>query len=464
MADTDTGEAKDSLSTTPAGNPLKPVVERVFPTESSDSRKKEQEREVATPFPAGLVALQGKLPDAITGVKAQIKRDETLDEQQMERKAQQESTSIAATEADTQQCPACQKMLPARALFCSTCGYRLSQTVGPAEEKSVQEVTGIVTASPQQVTGAIAAHAASSELHLSSHELVSASEQRPTTLSEVVGTTTHLKRTDVAPVQVAASEQHASQHAQDSTVEQQKTTPALSTVMEPEGRSTGTSAAGVETGENKKGGDEQAEEEEEEGPVATFRKRRIAFKTLNRPLQVLLILTLVQIGMVALLLAIRNIPQPLVDNGLISQGQSFVVPFATFIVVAISFTGGLWFLLAGALRVHWAMRFLVFTLATGVLAYRPLSSLILDATLQSEPYITEVRVRWIQLALLALLWMGAASITLVRWHAKRKGMALQLDIQQWHDLTFWLILDLYPDLLRSGINCLGRLRQSRHIG
>jgi hypothetical protein len=225
---------------------------------------------------------------------------------------------------------------------------------------------------------------------------------------------------------------------QGTTAEQAGAAPPLAVVAEPESHSPEEDATKAKTGEDKEGGEEQ-EEEEEEGPVATFRKRRIAFKTLPRPLQVLLLLTLVQIGVVALLLATQKLLQSQVSSGVISaEGQHFVVPLAAFIVLAVSLTAATWFALAGALRVHWGVRFLVIALVTWSLANSPLTSLTTIAGLRGEPFVTEARVYWAQLALLALIWVGAAGISLLRWHARRKGAVLASDSRPWHGRLFGL--------------------------
>jgi hypothetical protein len=197
-------------------------------------------------------------------------------------------------------------------------------------------------------------------------------------------------------------------------------------------------------------GDENKEEEEEEGPVATFRKRRIVFKTLPRPLQVLLLLTLAQIGVVALLLATQNLPQPQISSGVIAEGQHFVVPLAAFIVLAVSLTAATWFALAGALRVHWGVRFLVIALVTWSLAQSPLTSLTTNAGLRGEPFVTEVRVRWVQLALLALFWVWAAGVSLAKWRAQRKGAVLPPDSRPWHGWTFGMAV--VPLLIYYGLD------------
>jgi hypothetical protein len=205
----------------------------------------------------------------------------------------------------------------------------------------------------------------------------------------------------------------------------------------------------AKTGEDKVGGEEQ-EEEEEEGPVATFRKRRIAFKTLSRPLQVLLVLALAQIAVVALLLATQNLPQPLVSSSVIAEGQTYVVPLAAFIVLAVSLTAGTWFALAGALRVHWSVRFLVVALATATLASYPIFQLTINTRLKGEPFLTEVRVHWIQLALLALFWIWAAGASLLTWRARQKSAVLPPDSKPWHGWAFGLAV--VPILIYYGLD------------
>jgi hypothetical protein len=313
----------------------------------------------------------------------------------------QPDTPIGATEALTQQCLVCQKAFPPQTHFCPACGHPVGQKAPLSDVKNVQEVTVTVATTQQEGTG-------------------------------------------VATAQATPSAQQAPPNAQGTAAEQAGATPPLAAVAEPESHSPGEDATKAKTGEDKEG------REEEEGPVATFRKRRIAFKTLSRPLQVLLLLTLVQIGVVALLLAIQNLPQPQVSSGVISaEGQHFVVPLAAFIVLAVSLTAATWFAMAGALRVHWSLRFLVVALATWTLADFPILQLTITSS-QGEPDLTEVRVRWIQLALLALFWVWAAGVSLARWRAQRKGAVLPPDSRPWHGWTFGMAV--VPLLIYYGLD------------
>jgi hypothetical protein len=314
----------------------------------------------------------------------------------------QPGAPIGGMETHTQQCLVCQKAFPAQAHFCPVCGHPVGQPTTLPDVKNVQEVTVTVATTQQEGTG-------------------------------------------VAAARTTPSAQQASPNAQGTTAEQPGAAPPLAAVAEPESHFPEESATEAKTGEDKEGGEEQ--EEEEEGPVATFRKRRIAFKTLSRPLQVLLLLTLAQIGIMALLLATQNLPQ--VSSGVIAEGQHFVVPLAAFIVLAISLTAATWFALAGALRVHWSVRFLVIALVTWSLAQSPLTSLTTNAGLRGEPFMTEARVRWAQLALLALIWVGAAGVSLARWRTKRKGAAHPPDSRPWHGWTFGMVV--VPILIYYGL-------------
>jgi len=166
-------------------------------------------------------------------------------------------------ETHTQQCLVCQKAFPAQAHFCPACGHPVGQKAVLPDVKNVQEVT-------------------------------------------VTAATTQQEGTGVAAAQATPSAQQAPPKAQGTTAEQPGAAPPLAAAAEPESHSPEESAAEAKAGEDKEGGEEQ--EEEEEGPVATFRKRRIAFKTLSRPLQVLLALTLALIGVVAVLLVTQSLP------------------------------------------------------------------------------------------------------------------------------------------------------------
>ncbi len=155
------------------------------------------------------------------------------------------------------------QVFPVQAHFCPACGHPVDQKASLPDVNNVLEVTVTVAKTQQEGTSVTAAQATLSA--------------QQTSLS-VLGTTT----------------------------EQPGAGPPLAVVAQPESQFPKESATEAKTTEDKVGREEQ-EEEEEEGPVATFRKRRIAFKTLSRPFQVLLALTLAQIAVVALLLATENL-------------------------------------------------------------------------------------------------------------------------------------------------------------
>lgn len=190
----------------------------------------------------------------------------------------------------------------------------------------------------------------------------------------------------------------------------------------------------------------EMQHEEEEGPVALFRRRRIAFGSLGRPLQVLLLLVLGQIGVVAILLATRELPQIELSNvGVYSGGQGYQAPLSAFLVLAISSTLGLWFALAGAMRVHWSMRFLVVALVTELLAFLPMIDLNSLSGLHDLSFVLQVAIRWGQLALLAIYWLWAGAITWREWRTRgqvRPG-------RPWHGRSFWLAV--VPLLLYYGL-------------
>ncbi len=376
-----------------------------------------------TPLSTASVDSQDKLPDTPTPeVPVPGKGSETPRTQERASEGQP-GVSIGETETRTQQCPACRKALPAQAHFCPACGHPVDQPAQQPDAKNVPEVTITAAATHQEDT-----NGTTLPTQQASPNAQGTASEQPRAPAGLVGTATpYQERTDSAPAQAFPSAQQRSPHA---IAEQQGTTPHEAPVAEQESHSIEESATEAKGDENKEG--------EEEGPVATFRKRRIAFKTLSRPLQVLLLLTLAQIGVVALLLATQNLPQPRVSSGVIAGGQFYVVPLAAFIVLAVSLTAGTWFALAGALRVHWGTRMLVIALATGLLAYSPILQLTTTTGLPEEQFVTEVRVRWIQLALLALFWVWATGVSVVRWRARRKGAVFPLDSRPWHGWVFGL--------------------------
>jgi len=319
----------------------------------------------------------------------------------------QPGTAIGAIEVLTRQCLFCQKVFPAQGHFCPACGHPVGQLAALSKVNNAQAVTFTVA-------------------------------------------TTQLERADVGAVRATLSAQQADPNAPGTTAEQPEAAPHLPGVAESRRHFPEESAPETRPGEDKERKEEQ--EEKEEGPVATFLERQIDFKKLSRPFQLLLALTLAQIAVVALLLATQNLPQPLVSSGVNAEGQSYVVPLAAFIVLAVSLAAGTWFALAGALRVHWSVRFLVVALAIAMLAFYPVFQLMNNRGPQGEPFLTEVRVRWIQLGLLALFWIWVVCASLLRWRAQRKGTVLPPNARLWHRWTFWLAV--VPILIYYGLDLL----------
>lgn len=298
-----------------------------------------------------------------------------------------------ASEALTQRCPACHKELPERAHFCSACGHRLSDPAGQVGSQSAQEATA---------PAAVVIHQES------------AGPPAPQTVSAV----------------------------------QQTPPPELGTSLEQEAAPPREGVAGAAApedhapGKGSEAGKEEQAEEEEEGPIATFRKRRIAFKTLSLPVRILLLITLTQIGLVAVLLATQTLPQPVFNSGEGSGGETVVVSLAAFLMLAVSLGVGSAFALAGAMRVHWSVRFLVVALVTGVLGYNSLNELLLLANINNNPFALDARLRWAQLAVLAGFWAWAIGVSVVRWRARRKSPQAATQSAGWQTRTFWSAIAL----------------------
>jgi hypothetical protein len=152
------------------------------------------------------------------------------------------------------------------------------------------------------------------------------------------------------------------------------------------------------------------DQEKEQWPVLTyFKESLVVWNDLNAPLKVFLVITSVQYILVALLLFTQNWLQPLVNSGVIdSQGINYVVPLAILCFTALSIATGYWFTLAGALRVRWAICLLIVTLDTSLLAVAPITAIVVNTRgvgAGIEPFVSEIRLSWVQLGVLALLWI-----------------------------------------------------------
>lgn len=181
--------------------------------------------------------------------------------------------------------------------------------------------------------------------------------------------------------------------------------------------------------------------EKEQWPVlAYFKESRVIWNDLNTPLKAFLVITGAQCILVALLLFAQNWLQPLVDSGVVdSQGISYVVPLAILCFTALSIAAGYWFTLAGALRVQWGVCLLIVTLDTGLLAVTPITAIVVNTRgvgAGIEPFVSEVRLSWAQLGVLALLWILMLYTLWQRSAARRQPPAQQKKPGAWHWWSF----------------------------
>ena len=96
---------------------------------------------------------------------------------------------------------------------------------------------------------------------------------------------------------------------------------------------------------------------EQEPLLALLRHRLINFGTLRWPLRLLVVLTLAQLGLVGLLVALRDIPQPML-NVLVGDTRALALPTIAFAVGFFSFALAWSALMTGALHGHWVARLL----------------------------------------------------------------------------------------------------------
>lgn len=93
------------------------------------------------------------------------------------------------------------------------------------------------------------------------------------------------------------------------------------------------------------------EDEEADNLRGMFSARLIRPNRLNPPLKLLIWLAVIQIAVVAVLLAVQKVPQPQISSSVLdSVGGDFAVPLVVLIVMTVSVAAGYSFGLAGALR------------------------------------------------------------------------------------------------------------------
>ncbi len=167
---------------------------------------------------------------------------------------------------------------------------------------------------------------------------------------------------------------------------------------------------------NRRPGEGQAkdrEDEEAENLRSMFSARLIRPNRLNLPLRALIWLAAIQIAVIAVLMALQKIPQPLINSTVLDPvGGDFAVPLVALIVMAVSVAAGYWFGLAGALRVRTSVGVPVAALVTWTLTEYPIAVLRGGSTGAGQVSIAGLL--WAQLGVFAVLWVWLAWGALAR--------------------------------------------------
>jgi hypothetical protein len=137
-------------------------------------------------------------------------------------------------------------------------------------------------------------------------------------------------------------------------------------------------------------------------------------------------LAIIQIVLVAILMALQKVRQPQVNSSVLDPaGGTFAVPLAVFVFMTVSVAAGYWFGLAGALRVRASVGIPVAALATWTLADYPIT--ILRAGSTGAGQLSDAGLLWGQLGVLAVFWVWFAHVALARRRARATGPAVQAD-------------------------------------
>ncbi len=173
------------------------------------------------------------------------------------------------------------------------------------------------------------------------------------------------------------------------------------------------------------------------GIKATFGNPLITPNRLRSPLKRLIWLTIVQIVLVAILMAVQKVHQPLVNSAVLgAAGGTLAVPLIVFILTVVSIAVGYWFGLAGALRIRPLAGIPIAALATWTLADAPVSDLRLGSTsIGSHP---NAALRWTQLAVLAVywVWLGGRTVLGRRSQRTKPEAPWNSDGQPWYPMIF----------------------------
>jgi hypothetical protein len=181
----------------------------------------------------------------------------------------------------------------------------------------------------------------------------------------------------------------------------------------------------------------RADAGEATGNKTTFGTGLITPNRLRSPLKRLIWLTIVQIVLVAILMTVQKVHQPLVNSAVLgAAGGTLAVPLIVFILTVVSIAAGYCFGLAGALRIRPLAGIPIAALATWTLADAPVSDLRMgSASIGSHP---NAALRWAQLAVLAVYWVWLGGRTVLGRQSQRTkpGARWDLDGQPWYPMIF----------------------------
>lgn len=170
-------------------------------------------------------------------------------------------------------------------------------------------------------------------------------------------------------------------------------------------------------------------------------RRRIRFNQLARPVRILALIGLAQIGVAILLNVVYQLPQASIVVGE-QANQTVVMPIAVFSFAIISLIIAWSFILTGALRTHWLMRFTVILGMTAILSSVPLAYPGLWASPLHNPSDVPATINWfmawLQLIALASFWLRGILITVEEVRLRRANTPQSWEVFRLWD--FWLSL------------------------
>src|SRR5262249_26308629 len=117
------------------------------------------------------------------------------------------------------------------------------------------------------------------------------------------------------------------------------------------------------------------------------------------------------------------------------------MPLAAFVAITLSLSLGWCFVLTGALRLHWGLRLPIIALVTAALGFYPIIQIESVAGLVGDPFTTELVLAWVQLGVLAVVWLWAIGLLLTRSQAT-SSLPPSGHAQSFPVRAFWLICGL----------------------